>query len=36
MFFSELGSSGPIKPADAKGSDEKAERDLISKTSLHK
>jgi len=36
LFFSELGSAGPIKPADARGADEKLERDMISKTSLHK
>lgn len=36
LFFSELGSAGQIKPADARGVDEKMERDMISKTSLHK
>lgn len=36
MFFSELGSSGPIKPAGPSDADEKFERDLISKTTLHK
>lgn len=36
LFFSELGSAGQIKPADGRGVDEKIERDMISKTSLHK
>lgn len=36
LFFSELGSAGQIKSADARGVDEKLERDMISKTSLHK